>query len=152
MLTNTVRGDIHVDMTTHERCTFSHAGLSELYVWVRKYLHLFLIKLPSYTRVNKSVWGMLLEWWTFRILEFNNLNNAHLYVFCPRNRWRVSSSLLWPGALRSQLWGDEEGGVRWSAEAQSAQPTPVPPSKASTVHLRACGLAARWLTLASVFL
>lgn len=47
---------------THERRTFSHAGLSELYVWVRKYPHLFLIKRLSYTRINKSVWAMLLEW------------------------------------------------------------------------------------------
>lgn len=63
--------------------------------------------------------------------EQNNVhqNNEHLYFFCPRNCWRISSSLLWPGAHRSQLWGDEEGDLRRPAEAHSAQPTPFPPGK-----------------------
>lgn len=57
------------------------------------------------------------------------MSNERLSFFCPRNRWRVSSSLLWPGAHRSQLWGDEEGGLCRPAEAHSAQPTPFPPGK-----------------------
>lgn len=46
-----------------------------------------------------------------------------------RHCGRLPSTLLWPGALGSQLWGDEKGGVCGPAEAQSAQQTPFSPSR-----------------------
>lgn len=111
---------------THERM-LSHGGHSEN-------LNKFRI-CPSYKPIKAMLFrtgtsSAMINIW--QLTEHNSVhqNSEHLDFFGPRNRWRVPSSLLWPGAHRSQLWGDEEGGLCGPAEAYSAQPTPFPPGKA----------------------